>query len=76
MKRQRGIASYFAPCVKKSVPIHIDEPRPDDHRGADRDDEEDPASGSLSAYSDSNEENSGVHESNPSSSLSSQQLKE
>ena len=77
MKRQRGIASYLAPPVKKSVPIHTGEPRPDDDRGADCDGDKDPASGSLSDYSYSDEENSGVHESDPSfSSSSSQQLKQ
>ena len=77
MKRQRGISSYFAPPVKKSVPFQTDEPRPDNDRGADRDGEEDPASASLSDYNDSDEENSGVHESDPSfPSSSSQQLKE
>ena len=62
---------------KKSVPIHTGEPDANDDLGADRDGEKDSASGSVRDYNDSDRENSGVHENDPSFSLSSsQQLKE
>ena len=44
----------------KTVLIHTDEPHPDDDRGVNRDGEENPVSGSLSDYNDSDEENLGV----------------
>ena len=46
--------------LKKAALIHTDEPRPHNDCGVDRDGEEDPVSGSLSDYNDSDEENSGV----------------
>ena len=46
--------------LKKAVPICTDEPRPDDDCGVDRDGKEDPVSGSLRDYNDSDEQNSGV----------------
>ena len=58
MRWQCGIASYFAPPVKKA--LHTVELCPDDDLDVDHDGEEDPVSVNLNDYNSSNEENSGV----------------